>query len=68
MIQEIITYIIIAAAAFLALRKFWKRFFAPKVDSCSDTKTLKTSGCGGCGADCPARQLPFKGKKPLATP
>ena len=68
MIQEIITYIIIAVAAFLALQKFWKRFFAPKVEKCSDTKTLKTSGCGGCGADCPVRQLPFKGKNSVVIP
>lgn len=63
MIQEIITYLIIAAAILLALLKLKERFVKKKVkENCSESNTLNTSGCGGCGASCPVRQTPFDSK------
>jgi len=64
MIQEILTYLIIAAAVLLALLKLKERFVKKKVEEkCSEPTTLKSSGCGGCGADCPVRQAPYRLKK-----
>lgn len=63
MIQEILTYLIIAAAFLLALLKLKERFFKRKVkEKCSEPTTLNTSGCGGCGSDCPVRQAPYMQK------
>lgn len=63
MTQEIITYLIIAAAIFLALLKLKERFVKKKaIDNCAEPTTLNTSGCGGCGASCPVRQTPFNSK------
>jgi hypothetical protein len=62
--QELITYLIIALAAGVAILKLKRRFLIRKVEKkCTDTETLKTDGCGGCGASCPVRQTPFAGKK-----
>ena len=61
MIQEILTYLIVAAAFLLALLKLKERFLKKKVkEKCAEPVTLNTSGCGGCGADCPVRQTPFR--------
>ena len=64
MVQEIITYIIIAAAVLTALLKLKQRFLKKKEkEKCAEPTTLKSSGCGGCGADCPVRQAPFRAVK-----
>jgi large-conductance mechanosensitive channel len=61
MMQEIITYLIIAVAIFLAVLKLKERFLKKKTkENCTEPGTLKTTGCGGCGASCPVRQAPFK--------
>ncbi|MFZ5430264.1 MAG: hypothetical protein ACOZDD_08530 [Bacteroidota bacterium] len=61
MIQELVTYLIIAAALLLALLKLKERFLKKKVkEKCAEPDTLSSSGCGGCGADCPVRQAPFR--------
>lgn len=61
MIQEIVTYIIVAAAVLMALWKLKERFLKKKVkEKCSEPVTLNTSGCGGCGANCPVRQTPYR--------
>ncbi len=63
MIQEVITYLIVAAAVAAALFKLKERFLKKKVkEKCADPTTLQSSGCGGCGADCPVRQTSLKGK------
>jgi hypothetical protein len=63
MIQEIITWLIVAVAVAVALLKLKERFFRKKVkDKCEEPTTLQSSGCSGCGADCPVRQTSFKGK------
>jgi hypothetical protein len=63
MIQEIITYLIVAVAVAAALYKLKERFLRKKVkDKCAEPTTLQSSGCGGCGADCPVRQTSFKVK------
>jgi hypothetical protein len=64
MIQEIITYLIITAAILLTLLKLKERFVKKKVKgTCTEPTVLKTSGCGGCGANCPVRQAPFSSEK-----
>lgn len=64
MIQEIITYLIITAAILLTLLKLNERFVKKKVkENCTEPTALKTSGCGGCGANCPVRQAPFNSEK-----
>jgi hypothetical protein len=64
MIQEIITYLIIAGAVLVVLWKLKARFLKRKVkEQCSEPVTLSNSGCGGCGSDCPVRQAPFRDKK-----
>jgi hypothetical protein len=64
MIQEIITYLIIIVAFLFALLKLKERFVKKKVkENCAEPTTLNTSGCGDCGASCPARQTPMGSKK-----
>ena len=61
MIQEIITYAIIAAAFLLVFLRLKSRFLKKKVkEKCVEPSTLNDSGCGGCGADCPVRQVPLR--------
>ncbi len=64
MIQEILTYLIVATAVLLALLKLKERFIKKKVqEKCHEPVTLKLSGCGRCGAECPVRQAPYSIKE-----
>lgn len=53
MVQEIITFLIIALAAFFTLRAFGK--FWAKISG--KLKTKKAGKCGACNAECSLREL-----------
>lgn len=56
MTQEIITYIIVIAAAAAAFRKLYRRF-GRKSDKkdCDKPQFDGGSGCGSCAEDCPLK-------------
>ncbi len=64
MMQEIITYSIVAAATSAFLFKLYARFLKKKEvkEKCAEPEIKTTSGCGGCGADCPVRQTAFQNR------
>ncbi|WP_319478868.1 hypothetical protein [uncultured Draconibacterium sp.] len=65
MVQEILTYLIVAAAFFWAALKMYRRFFKPakkarKTDFKKDKITM-VHNCSDCSAgDCALRDLPRK--------
>jgi hypothetical protein len=64
MIQEILTYLIVAVAVLLALLKLKERFLKRHIkEKCGEPETYGSTGCGGCDADCPVRQNAFVEKK-----
>lgn len=56
MTQEIITYIIVIAAAVAALWKLYRRLGRKrKKEDCGKPQFDGGSGCGSCAADCPLK-------------
>ncbi|WP_321346224.1 hypothetical protein [uncultured Draconibacterium sp.] len=64
MVQEILTYLIIAAAVFWAGLKVYRRFFKPakaKTTNFKKEKITMVHNCSDCAAgDCALRDLPRK--------
>lgn len=60
MLQEIITYLIVAAAVGFSAYKVFKRFYkkkAPKVNFKTEKFTMEHN-CSDCSAECVLRDLP----------
>ncbi len=56
MTQEIITAIVIGAAAVAAFWKLYRRLgVKPKKEDCGKPQFDGGSGCGSCAADCPLK-------------
>ncbi len=64
MLQEVLTYIILTGAVFLALFRLYKTVAKLRGKECKTSAT--SSHCAGCDSDCALRELPTvkTGKQP----